>query len=414
MSNLSRFIPFAVLLGLFLTGIFILQTWVHRQGERLKAEAVVQKQNQLEAALTLLPPVAQDWSATQWTRLGALLRAHVEPLTAGDGAAPAPTGMLRFTHYLPAAPAESPTTLQVTFELSPLLRLQQVHLRTWVLLLVLATITVLLLLAANAVWRPTVAPANPAAHRREMDSFTKLAQVSAVRDSDLSRERDARQRTEQDLALNQQLLNQALEEKINLGRELHDNTCQTLYAVSLTLESIRKHLVGNPAAEARLDSCITELRRLNQEARRHISLLEPAQVRREPLAAALRHTLASLTTGRGVQIDQRLDDDALALLPPQHAPEVTNLIREAVSNALRHAQASQITLRAEKDDDCIVIAVVDNGTGFTPPLPGSPRSGHGLANMQARAASLGGNVQLHSSPGKGTRILLTLPIASPP
>jgi signal transduction histidine kinase len=58
----------------------------------------------------------------------------------------------------------------------------------------------------------------------------------------------------------------------------------------------------------------------------------------------------------------------------------------------------------------VVLAVHDDGTGFDPAA--SRSQGHGLANMQARAATLGGSVNVVSAPGKGTRVLLTLPVAS--
>ena len=89
-----------------------------------------------------------------------------------------------------------------------------------------------------------------------------------------------------------------------------------------------------------------------------------------------------------------------------------NILREAMSNSLRHGRAHHITLLAGRSEQAIALAVQDDGTGFAPGLP-QAGSGHGLANMQARAAALGGSLRIETSPGKGTRILLTLPIASP-
>jgi signal transduction histidine kinase len=87
-----------------------------------------------------------------------------------------------------------------------------------------------------------------------------------------------------------------------------------------------------------------------------------------------------------------------------------NILREAVSNSLRHGRAHTITLLAGQSDREIALAVQDDGTGFAPGIGGQ---GHGLANMQVRAAALGGSLRIESTPGKGTRILLTLPVVSP-
>ena len=83
-----------------------------------------------------------------------------------------------------------------------------------------------------------------------------------------------------------------------------------------------------------------------------------------------------------------------------------NILREAVSNSLRHGRARQIILRAARSDDTLALSVQDDGAGFTP----SPGAGHGLGNMRARAVRLGGKLEVESTPGKGTRIILSLPL----
>ena len=99
----------------------------------------------------------------------------------------------------------------------------------------------------------------------------------------------------------------------------------------------------------------------------------------------------------------------MALIPPDQTADVMNILREAVSNSLRHGHARNITLLAGRSDREIALAVQDDGTGFAPKDGGH---GHGLANMQVRATAMGGSLRVESSPGKGTRILLTLPVPS--
>ncbi|MBM3855414.1 MAG: hypothetical protein FJ399_20045, partial [Verrucomicrobia bacterium] len=80
---------------------------------------------------------------------------------------------------------------------------------------------------------------------------------------------------------------------------------------------------------------------------------------------------------------------------------------EAVSNALRHGQASLITVRLHQGDDAICLLVQDNGRGFDETLP--REDGHGHANMRARAEQIGASLRVSSQPGRGTRILVTVP-----
>jgi signal transduction histidine kinase len=108
---------------------------------------------------------------------------------------------------------------------------------------------------------------------------------------------------------------------------------------------------------------------------------------------------------------RQLDDEAVSLIQPHQAADVMNILREAISNGLRHGRARHLTLRAERGDNVIALAVQDDGSGFAPDGATGSR-GHGLANMQARAAALGGSLRVESAPGKGTRVLLTLPVVS--
>lgn len=248
--------------------------------------------------------------------------------------------------------------------------------------------------------------------RAEAAGLEQFARLTVERAAALEREHGARVRAEEDLHVSRSLLDRSLEERIRLGRELHDNVSQTLYGVTLALESVRKNMTAPPAIEQRLDHCLAELRRLNQEVRTYLRDLEPATVQRESLAQALASTLAAAGASSGVEIESRLDDDVLALVPPPHAFDVVNIVREAVSNSVRHGRARRISVRAARGERALALAVSDDGTGFTP-SPGAP-AGHGLGNMHARAAALGATLQIDSAPGKGTRVLLTLPLDSSP
>ncbi len=98
------------------------------------------------------------------------------------------------------------------------------------------------------------------------------------------------------------------------------------------------------------------------------------------------------------------------------APEVElaayRIAQEALSNALQHAQAQNIVLRVRCDPEEVTVCVADDGVGFTlPPRPDLlTQAGHfGLVGMRERATRLGGTLEVHTAPGKGTQVTLHLP-----
>ena len=251
-----------------------------------------------------------------------------------------------------------------------------------------------------------------AATRSEVGALSKLAESSVAQGVELNRERDVRRRAEEDVQLKQRLLTQALEEKIRLGQDLHDGIIQSLYAVGLTLESIRSLLPENPTeADQRLEQCRNALNAAIRDARSYLTGLAPDNLRLAGFGRALDTLLGELRSGREARFEIRVDDDAAAMLTPAQTLEALQILREAVSNALRHGGASLVTVRVHKGDNEICLLVQDNGTGFD----ASTRrdGGYGLGNMRARAVNIGATFSVTSRPGEGARVLANLPIQQP-
>jgi signal transduction histidine kinase len=251
-----------------------------------------------------------------------------------------------------------------------------------------------------------------AAARAEVSTLAKLAESSVAQGAELSRERDVRRRAEEDARLKQQLLAQSLDEKIRLGRDLHDGIIQSLYAAGLALESVRALVKEDPdEAERRLEQTRASLNGAIRDVRTYIVGLAPENLRRAGFAQALTGLLGELRAGRAAEFDMQIDDAAAASLTPEQSIEALQIAREAVSNALRHGGATRITLRMHRTDQELCLLVQDNGAGFdaTQERPG----GFGLGNMRARAEQLGADLRITSQPGQGTRVLATLPILRP-
>jgi signal transduction histidine kinase len=246
----------------------------------------------------------------------------------------------------------------------------------------------------------------------EIKNAEHLALAAATQGEALVRERDVRQRTEESLLLQQRLVSQTLDEKVRLGRDLHDGTIQSLYATGLVLESTRDLLQRDPAeASRRLDTALKMINDTILSVRDHIKGLSPDNVRRDSLLAVLRAVAEELRAGRDAAFDYKIDDTAALRVSTEQLTQLVPLVREAVSNALRHGQARNITLRLHEGDNAVCLLVQDDGRGFDPKAVRTG-GGHGLANMQARAEGMGGRLTFTSEPGAGTRIVLTLPIAS--
>jgi signal transduction histidine kinase len=115
----------------------------------------------------------------------------------------------------------------------------------------------------------------------------------------------------------------------------------------------------------------------------------------------------------------RLRLDVPALLPDAPVPSAVRhhrlrVLKEALHNALRHAAAREVTVRLGLEGAGLVLAVTDDGRGFTPDAPaGHNGGGHGLANLRQRLAAVGGVLRLTSRPGEGTRVEAQAPVAAP-
>lgn len=265
-------------------------------------------------------------------------------------------------------------------------------------------------LAAGSRRSPAPNPETVARSRGEMNQVEHFARTAAVREEALRREREERLRADENLHVQQLLLNQALGEKLRLGRDLHDGVIQSLYATGLTLESARQKRAIDPAgADALFDRGMQMLNESIREIRTHInSLSQPQPAMKHGFSNALAAIIETIKGERITEFILRIDEDAEARLDVSQMPDALQILREAVSNALRHGAASRVTIRLHRDGERLALLVQDDGVGFD--LNARPSAGHGLANFEARAASLGADFRLDSQPGNGTRVVLTLPI----
>lgn len=201
------------------------------------------------------------------------------------------------------------------------------------------------------------------------------------------------------------------EERTRLARDLHDEMGSRFTQISL--------LAGRALHSAPSDESVQEpIRNINGAVKELASALEEIVWAANPKHDTLEgfgNYLAQYagTVLRDAGLRCRLDIPTA--LPERSLPSgvrhrLMMAVKEALNNALKHAEADEVWVRLELDGECLVVTVVDNGAGFDPERV---RRGNGLEHMKKRMADIGGTCGLKSRPAEGTTIRLALPLPEP-
>ena len=187
-----------------------------------------------------------------------------------------------------------------------------------------------------------------------------------------------------------------LEERRRLARDLHDGVAQELAFIAT--EAKRKH----PRSD-QLTRIASSAQRALDESRRAISAL--SRPLDQPLEEAVAEAASELAIRAGTSL--RLDLARGITLPSQQRDELVRIVREALTNAVNHGNATNIRVDLHRGDDVITLRVADDGVGFVD-TTSSPPGHFGLATMRERAARVGAELHLLSSPGAGTSVEVRL------
>lgn len=199
-------------------------------------------------------------------------------------------------------------------------------------------------------------------------------------------------------------------ERQRISQEIHDGVCQILSSANFRLRALVERLErtdpkGRESAERAatlVGGAIDEIRRISRN-------LRPAVLNDFGLLPALRGLLRDFRETTGARF--RLQAKALPRLPPETEFAVYRILQEAMSNAARHAKAKSVQVSLRAVGATLAARVSDDGKGMSPAGPNAPdRAGSGLANMKNRASLLGGTLEVRSSPGRGTDVVLRLPL----
>lgn len=242
--------------------------------------------------------------------------------------------------------------------------------------------------------------------------------VSVIFEDVTERKRAEQQRDEARHRLAQfaEELDRTLEaERTEIARQIHDELGQAMTAPKYDVVRAQRRLAHSARADGgplldqlaemgkHIDATVDVARRLARD-------LRPATLTDLGLGTALRAHAASWSNRAGIPCQCDIAD---MTLPPELGTTLFRIAAEALTNVLRHAQAQRAWIEARIDGGCVELLIGDDGVGFDP-AAALRRTSLGLIGITERAALLGGNAEIDSSPGHGTTIRVRVPIAPAP
>lgn len=214
--------------------------------------------------------------------------------------------------------------------------------------------------------------------------------------------------------LQQEVLHVQEEERRRLGQDLHDGVASQLTGANIMLSTLSAKAQAKEAKEG-----IQEVREIINESASDVRKLSrglnPGGLSEGDLPSALKQLVTNVEGGRFESLleDEGSEDDSEfpslegSLLEEDVTTHLYRIAQEAVNNARKYAEASQVAVRLREEDDAVVLEVEDDGTGFD---PSASSEGLGLRSMRHRAELLGAALTIDSSPGEGTLVRCRLPV----
>ncbi len=201
-----------------------------------------------------------------------------------------------------------------------------------------------------------------------------------------------------------------LEERNQLAAEIHDSLAQSFTAISMQLGVAGEQLAANEGDPLHQIRRAEEIAKFGlAEARRSILSLRSSAIEESGLTTTLQRLVEHSNVAGRLRCDFRSDNIPEEILPPGIQHELLRFAQEAISNAVRHAQPTlvNVTLRWRPPD--LILKVNDNGSGISNSSL-EKSEGFGLRNMRTRAAQINAKLDIQTAAGRGTSILLTVPI----
>ena len=204
----------------------------------------------------------------------------------------------------------------------------------------------------------------------------------------------------------------AAEQRYRIRREIHDGLAQSLYGLSLNIESIAAQAEKTGAVKVgeRLAKLIPVARHALLETRHYIHDLSPMLAERGDFRSAIENLASEFRNIADIEVDLSIvnlkKEGENFELEPETATQICRIVQEALANVLRHSGASKVTVKLEHKPTGFNMSIEDDGRGFD---SASVSGGFGLGHIASRAEELGGTSEVISREGAGTRVVIELP-----
>ena len=223
-----------------------------------------------------------------------------------------------------------------------------------------------------------------------------------VQQTELTSERN--QRLVEELQSTQQKLQAlaVLEERNRLARDLHDSVKQQVFAISMQLSAARTALTEADKAYASVVQAEKLAQQAGAELTTLIHQLRPPGLEHKSLAEAIKEQVHDWSRQNDIKVTLNVNDVPAGLNVEQ---ALFRVLQEALANAARHSQATQVEVTLNFSDHLIVLTVEDNGIGYDME---QIAKGVGLDSMRERLAAVNGNLEISSLPSRGTCVTATV------
>ena len=203
-----------------------------------------------------------------------------------------------------------------------------------------------------------------------------------------------------------------MQERERLAHEMHDTLAQSFAGIGFQLQGIRNGIRNGwpaswPAVNQQLDRACDIVRQTHEEASLRIAMLRPESPEYCDLALAFERCASRIVAGGPVKVEIT-SNGAVRALPLRVTDALFHIGCEAIANAVRHAQPTEIAVILAYEVDSVALIIEDSGLGF---VKAAEARGLGLRAIEKRALSISAALQIDSTPGKGTLVKVVAPLA---
>lgn len=202
------------------------------------------------------------------------------------------------------------------------------------------------------------------------------------------------------------------DERRRIARELHDQLGQQLTALRLTLEMLKAQSAERTDLRVQVETLEELARQLDHDVAFRVWELRPIEIETLGLQTALANYVGNWSQHFGVRAQLHAGRSALERVTPELEATIYRLAQEALNNIAKHARADQVDVVLERTSDQLSLIIEDNGVGFDSSSVEQNHEGVGLIGMRERAALVGAEFEIETTPSRGTTIIVRAPIAA--